>query len=128
MAWDLQTHMHAAIAPSVWAAARDACDTVPDDPRTLDYEGQAWLHDRYADQRWDDTDEGAADFERAHDALIQEAAYLARLHGYSYICDQIAEHAIEHVNATTNGGHEVYLDGYTSVEWCSDDTTLAWWS
>ena len=29
--------------------------------------------------------------------------------------------------ATTNGGHEFYIDGWTSIPWCSDEVRDLWY-
>lgn len=41
------------------------------------------------------------------------------------LIERIARKAEEYA-ATTNGGHEFYLDGFTSVAWCTEDEMLAW--
>ena len=99
MAWDLQTNMHSYIAPTVALRAREADD----------YADQ--LATWYADQRWDEDtgDEG-------YDALGLDD---------ETVIHAIADKAIEH-GAVTNGGGEVYLDGWTSLEWCSEDDMLAY--
>jgi hypothetical protein len=119
MAWELQQHMHSYIAPSIYAAAQNE-----DDPKL-------WLARRYADQRWnaqadaaDETGEdivsGGAD-KAEYDALVADALGMPE----DVLIDAIAEFAIEH-GATTNGGWEVYLDGWTSIPFCSEDEKLAW--
>ena len=111
MAWELQTHMHGWVAPSIWHTAKTA-----DQP-------EVWLAERWADQRWDEST--GAD---AYDALVEKALEIMRDVGDELLVDAIALHAIENENSTTNGGHEVYLDGWTSVPWCSEDQYQEWYA
>lgn len=112
MAWELQTDMHSWIAPSIAKAAEE--HGTEDDPL-----GIAWLCQRYADQRWD-PDTGDTGYAK----LVNNAGFCM----HDSLCHAIADHAIEHEGSTTNGGHAVYLDGWTAVKWCSEDAMLAWYS
>jgi len=117
MAWELQSHMHGHIVPSVYKAHLEAQDA---DGGETDF---TWLANRYADQRWDE-DTGA----EGYNVLVLEA--LSDLEGLGAIdiyCDAIAEHASEYAS-TTNGGFEVYLDSHTSIPWCSEDEMQAWYA
>ena len=109
--WELQTHMHPYAAPSVWKAALEL--------GAPSYE--RWLAERYADQRWDGDSDGD------YDALVGQALGTIERTNPEVIVDAIAEHAIE-VGSTTNGGHELYLDDWTSVPWCTEDEMQAWYS
>ena len=104
MAWELQQQYHEHIPAAIELAARTAADA--EDP-----EGLKWLAERFADQRCEDTDQGA------YDALVERARGLDR----DILVSAIADSAIEH-STTTNGSHEVYLDGWTSIPW--DDTSF----
>ena len=100
MAWELQQHMHQYVAPSIayYARYRTECSAT-------------WLANRYADQRWD-SDGPVEDYQR----LTVEASSLA----WDVLVDAIADKAIEY-STTTNGGFEVYLDGWYSVPWYIED-------
>ena len=39
------------------------------------------------------------------------------------LVEQVKEYA-----TTTNGGHEFYVDGWTSIPWCSEEDMLLWYS
>ncbi|MBW2672466.1 MAG: hypothetical protein JRD89_03500 [Deltaproteobacteria bacterium] len=101
--------MHPYVAPSVWKAAL----------RHGHPSYEHWLADTYADQRHD------ADDEASHAALVSRALETIERTNPEVIVDAIAEHAIE-VGSTTNGGHEIYLDDWTSVPWCSESEMLVW--
>lgn len=107
--WELQQHMHHLVAPSIWKAALEQGDPY-----------ERWLAERYADQRWDE-DEG----DGGYDALVGQALGTIERTSPMVIVEAIAEHAIE-VGCTTNGGGEVYLDGWTSVPWCTDAEMQDW--
>lgn len=107
MSWELQSHMHEYVAPSIDKAAQAKADPI------------LWLAHRFADQRWDE-DTGEA----GYDALVEQALGLP---DESILLEAVAEFAIEN-GSTTNGGHEVYLDDCTSVAWCTEDELLAWQS
>lgn len=115
MAWELQSHTHSRVPPSVWQAAVEHSPS-----RAHQW---WWLAQRWADQRWDEST-GVA----AYAALRSRALAYLRQGSIQFICIEIATHAIEHASATTNGGHEVYLDGWTSIPWCSDEQHEAWWA
>lgn len=102
MAWELDTHMHGHVAPSVAAAAHGS-----DDPL-------AWLVE-------------AREFQLdVHHGEVVDAGELAQL-GTATLINVIAEHAIG-VATTSNGGFEVWLDasGWRSVPWCDEDALLEW--
>ncbi len=106
MAWDLQSHMHAYVEPSI---AKEIAGMV--DPHD-------WLIHRYADQRWN-----GSTGEDSYTRLLDEADRLPQ----DTLISVIAEVAIER-GRTTNGGHAVYLDDWHSVPFCSDEEMQAWHS
>jgi len=108
--WELQTHMHATMAPSIWKGALENGDPY-----------EQWLAERYADQRWDEDtgDEG-------YDALVAEALSIIERTDPHVVVEAIAELAIEY-GCTTNGGHEVYLDSCTSVPWATEAEIESWY-
>jgi len=109
--WELQSHMHSFIAPSVLKAAAEEPD--PDD----------WLARIYADQRWDTSEP-----QKKYDKLVEQADRLLKDGCRDSVIEAIVEKAIE-FGSTTNGGWEVYLDdGYTSVPWCSDEEHEQYWA
>jgi hypothetical protein len=110
MAWELQQHMHHRVAPSVWHYAQRKT-TVPND----------WLAEIWADQRCTEDPD-------THHELLCEATDLGDRLSFQDVAQQIATWAIENENSTTNGGHEVYLDGWTSVPWCSDEQVEDWYA
>jgi len=104
LAWELQTHMHDHVAPSLHKYAQQQ-----DDPNE-------WLVTMYVDQRtamW------------GEDNVCPDTGTHARSLSYDALLDMVAERAIEH-GTTTNGGHEVYLDSHTSIPWCSEDELHEW--
>ena len=105
MAWELQRHMHGLVAPSIDKAARS--QPYP----------KSWAAVKYADQRWDEATGNAG-----YDGLLEHAESME----YDTLVEEVANRAIQN-SSTTNGGHEVYLDGWTSVPWCSDDEQLIWY-
>ena len=108
--WELQRIMLSWVAPSIYKEAM-AQGSLKD--------ALLWLAKRYADQRWNE-----GDTQERYEELVDRA--IETMDGY-LVVDALAELAIEY-SATTNGGHEVYLDAYTSVPWCSEDEMLAWYS
>ena len=106
MSWELQTNMHSWVAPSVDKAAKE--NECP----------KSWLADRYADQRWDEETGNAG-----YDMLHERAAEME----YDTLLQAVADKAIQN-SSTTNGGFEVYLDGWSSVPWCSEDEQLLWYA
>ena len=104
MAWELQSHMHSYVQPTISKHAGEG-------PERLS-QLAAW----YADQRWD-PDSG----DEGYDILEAKAKTFAD----DVLIEAIASHAIEE-GSTTNGGHEIYLDDWTSLEWCSDEEQEAW--
>lgn len=110
MAWELQSNMHSLIAPSVYKAA-SASEAGP----------ESQLATWYADQRWEE------DGDRSYADWLAEGLDAARIAPES-LCHEIADWAIEHESSTTNGGFEVYLDGWTSVPFCTDDESLDWYA
>lgn len=107
--WELQRDMHELVAPSIWKAALEQGDPY-----------ERWLAERYADQRWDGEDGD-------YDALVGQALGTIERTNPMVIVEAIAEHAIE-LGQTTNGGHELYLDDWTTVPWCSDAEREDWFS
>ena len=105
MAWELQTQAHERIAPSIHYASLE------------ENEPLQWLCERWADQRWDEETGQAGYYKLVDDAKGRHADQLVQ---------DIADFAIEGAT-TTNGGYEVYLDGWTSVAFCTDDQLQAWW-
>ena len=97
--WDLQTHMQCYIAPSILAEARNQVN--PWNCEDPEAHARQWLVDllAYADCR------DRVEIEDMSTGCIIEA---------------LAQLAIEY-SATTNGGHEFYVDAYTTIEWCSED-------
>jgi hypothetical protein len=98
--------MHQYIPPTIEKAAR------------LDENPHAWLCDRFADQRWDSDTGNDGYFD-----LIMQAEGLPS----DVLIQAITDSAIER-GSTTNGGHEVYLDGWVSLPWCTEDELLTWWA
>jgi hypothetical protein len=72
--------------------------------------GTGWLAARWADQRWDGTSQTIY-LSLVHEAESMHPEDLVR---------EVAESAIEY-GSTTNGGHEVYLDDYASIPFCSEE-------
>ena len=109
--WELQSHMTAHIAPSIYKAMVEhgegsAVDEI------------LWLARRYADQRWDE------DSPISYERLVSEALALHTDILIQAVADKAEEYGIE-----TNGGWAVYLDdGWTSIPWCSDDEAQEWWA
>lgn len=103
MAWELQTHMHGYIAPSIHKAAQEENDP------------HGWLCERYADQRWDESTL------MAYNRLVADAGNFAQ----DTLINEITESTIAYAS-TSNGGHRVYLDNHTGVEWCTENEMLAW--
>lgn len=102
--WELQRDMHSWVAPSIF--------------KTYKEEDRKWLNQRYADQRWDE-DTG----DKGYKKLEQKANQFS----LDVLIEEIANNAIE-FGSTTNGGHEVYLDDYTSIPWCFETEVLTWYS
>lgn len=111
--WELQRNMIPLIAPSVYKAwiERRKSET--------DY---SWLAQRYADQRWNESD-GI----EAYDALVTDAIDTCSRNGIDLLCNDIAEAAAEY-GSTTIGGHAVYLSSLTSVLWCTDEEADDWYN
>jgi len=108
MAWQLQNHMIAYIEPSILAH-------VTDDKGNVD---KGTLAQYYADCHWDE-DTGTA----GYDLLT----VLATGSEVSDLISRIKVKAVEYA-ATTNGGHEFFIDGFTSIAWCDEDTYLAYYA
>lgn len=106
MAWELQSHMHEWIPPTIEKASR------------VDESPHEWLCDRFADQRWDPTTGNDGYYD-----LLAQAMDLPS----DILIEAITEKAIEYA-CTTNGGHAVYLDGWIALPWCTEDELLTWWA
>jgi hypothetical protein len=98
MAWELQSHMQNMVAPSIHHHYGEECREA--------------LEAIYASQC---TDDSCGSWDK----------YMARAGGMAWdgLVQAIAGKAIEYAT-TTNGAHEVYLDAWTSIPWCSDDQCL----
>lgn len=104
--WELQSQMHQYVRPSIWHYAQ----TTPDP--------EEWLKERYADQRWKE-ETGDTGYE----ALINQAKDLPG----DVLLDEVTNSAIEYAG-TTNGGHELYLDSWTRIPWCTEEQMLDWYA
>lgn len=110
--WELQQSMHSWIVPSLMAEAKKQ-----DNPLE-------WLVDRFLDQIWES-------FKDETEAQLRKQE-LMEFYGdkpiyWGPLLEDIADRAIAH-GSTTNGGHEVYLDEFTSIPWCDENTMLEWYS
>lgn len=109
MAWEMSQHLHSRVISSLdWYAGRQ------EDPGH-------WLASMYADQRWED-ETGQA----GYDALYQQGIELASL-SWDTLLSEVADWSIEQ-GLTTNGGHEFYVDDWTTIPWCDDEYHDQWWA
>lgn len=106
MVWQLQENMKPLVGPSIHEYIKTE---VPRDP-------VQWLAERYADQRWDQEDPAT------YDQLVRDACRVS-IEG---LIASITEHAIEQAD-TTNGGHEVYITGFISIPFISDEKALEYY-
>jgi len=103
--WELQSHVHHLIGPSILKHAQEQEDPL------------GWLCKRVTDLSWED--------DQDYDAMVAELrADYADAEGkpiyWGPLVERLTEAAIEH-GSTTNGGWEFYIDDYTSVPFCEDE-------
>ena len=109
--WELQSHMHEYIAPSIMAHAEAQPDPL------------GWLCERVVDLSCDEPD-----YEVEFPKLRAEYADAEGKPIYwGPLIERLTDAAVQ-FGSTTNGGHEFYLDGWTTVPWCDEKTKEMWYS
>lgn len=106
--WEMNNQDHVIVAPSIFWYGMSQ-----DDPAE-------WFADRYADVKCSTGEPDLWDDQR-----IQALAFL-RDGCVGDIVEVLTEAAIEY-GSITNGGWEMYIDGWTTVPWCTDEQRHGWY-
>ena len=111
--WDLDRSMHSHLAPTVYRYGMERA--------RVGVTFRQVLAEVYADQLAynDEHVDPLCEWDRAFDDAMTLTV--------GCLIDHIVANAIEY-GATTNGGHEVYMHPWLSIEWCTEDAMQNWYA